>query len=498
MTSVQNHPLPLSGNKLIALFLLLGLFSACDLFRPLVTPIPPPQKDKEKEEDLGEIGGGRVYNPETGQFESAEEVLVQRMDTIRWRQISTRDYPPITSDTKATDISSTANSPRDGERGSKLLNNYNVAILLPFMANRFGDGEDRLDPNARWAIEFYSGIKLALAQLNEEGINLTVNTYDTKGDPRQVELLLQKEANTFNNTHLIFGTVRSECATLVANFAKQREIPFVSPFIASTSITRQNPYYIQVTPSLATHLEATTKHIKDNYNSDQVVIVAKKNEDELKRMQYIQQINQALSGSSYAKRFEELVIEDSSPNLGKTNIAQLLRAGRTTVFFIPSWSDKAFIFAFLRKAFASRSNNTPIVVYGMRQWRFFDDADFNHYENLKLHISSEYNLDVYLPEVRTFRQRHYEQYGKAPSAEAIRGYENMLYFGRMLHLRGTKFFQFFEEETKTYFHTKFEFVPVQAEGENSARRDKLDNIDRFENKFVHILKFEDFYFQSVK
>lgn len=498
MTSVQNHPLLLSGNKLIALFLLLGLLSACDLFRPIVTPVPPAKKDKEKEEDLGEIGGGRVYNPETGQYESADEVLIQRMDTIRWREISTRDYPPITSDAKATDIGKADNKVRDGERGSKLLNSYNVAILLPFMADRFKDGEDRLDPNARWAIEFYSGIKFALAQLNSEGINLKVNTYDTKGDPRQVELLLQTEANTFNSMHLLFGTVRGECATLVANFAKKREIPFVSPFIASTNVTSQNPYYIQVVPSLATHLEATTKHIKDNYNSDQVVIVTKKNQDELKRMQYIQQVNQALSGSSYAQRFQELVIEDDSPNLGRTNIQPLLRSGRTTVFFIPSWSDKAFIFAFLRKAFASRSTNTPIVVYGMRQWRFFDDADFNHYEALKLHISNEYNLDTYQPEVRTFRQQYYEQYGKAPSAEAVRGYENMLYFGRMLHKRGTKFFQFFEEEKQTYFHTKFEFVPVIGEGESAARRDKMDNADRFENKFVHILKFEDFYFQAAK
>ncbi|NJK83237.1 MAG: hypothetical protein HC912_04900, partial [Saprospiraceae bacterium] len=199
MTSVQNHPLPLSGNKLIALFLLLGLFSACDLFRPLVTPVPPNQKEKEQEkekeeEDLGEIGGGRVRNPETGQFESSDEVLVQKMDTIRWREIATRDYPPITSETKTTDIGNTDNQVRDGERGSKLLNSYNVGILLPFMADRFKDGEDRLDPNARWAIEFYSGIKFALAQLNAEGITLNVNTYDTKGDPRQIELLLQQES----------------------------------------------------------------------------------------------------------------------------------------------------------------------------------------------------------------------------------------------------------------------------------------------------------------
>ncbi len=492
MTSVQNLPLLLSGNKttIIGLFCL-ALLSSCDLFKPL--QVPPSTEKEEKEEDLGEIGGGRVYNPETGEFESADDVLVEKMDTIRWRDISTTSYPPITSEGATADTDDGVIA--EGERGTIYLESYNVGILLPFFTDRFNEREENLDRRSLWAIEFYSGAKLALDQLNTEGINLNISVYDTKADARATEQLLRNEMEFLPNAHLLMGTVRGENAKIVANYAKENKIPFISPFSASSGVTNDNPYYIQVNPTLGTHLERITKHLRDNYNSDQVIIVTQNDRSQFDRMQYIQQVNSALAGSDFAPTFEHLTISDDSPNLASTDLTKFVRTGRETVFFLPLWEDKQFIYAFLRKAFIANQNN-PVVIYGMPQWKSFEDVDYNYYENLSVHISSEFYIDLYKTDIRAFKKRYFDTYGKVPSAESYRGYDDMLYFGRMLNQRGTNFTAFFEEEQQAYFHTKFEFAPVAEETQNT-RRNELPTTKRIENKFVHILKFENFYFQPV-
>lgn len=492
MTSVQNLLLLLSGNKIgIVCLICLGLLSSCDLFKPL--QVPPSSEEKEKEEELGEIGGGRVYNPETGEFESSDEVLVERMDTIRWRDISTTSYPPIISDGTTSEID--AGVIAEGERGTVYLESYNVGVLLPFFTDRFNAGEENIDRRSLWAIEFYSGAKLALDQLNSEGINLNVSVYDTKADARTTEQLLRTETEFLPNTHLLMGTVRGESAKVVAEYAREKKIPFVSPFSASSNVTEENPYYIQVNPTLATHLEVVTRHLRDNYNTDQIVIVTQNDRSQFDRMQYIQQLNAALAGSSFTPQLEHLTISDDSPNLGKTDLTKFIRTGRETVFFVPLWEDKQFIYAFLRKAFIANQDN-PVIVYGMPQWKSFDDVDYNYYENLSVHISSEFYIDPYITDIREFKRRYFDAYGKTPSAESYRGYDDMLYFGRLLNKRGTNFTAFFEEEKTPYFHTKFEFAPVSAEDQKS-RRGELPSTERMENKFVHILKFENFYFQPV-
>ncbi|MEL6945899.1 MAG: hypothetical protein AAFO82_24860, partial [Bacteroidota bacterium] len=162
MISVRNLLQQLNGNSFLVFLLSVFFFSSCELFKPIQGTR---DKDKEeKEEELDPIGGGRIYNPETGEFEETPEVLVDKMDTIRWREISTREYPPITTEGVLTDNSGGGRDVLigEGEFGTQLLRSYNVSMMLPFLTDRFDGSDPNLDPNARWAVQFYTGAKLAM------------------------------------------------------------------------------------------------------------------------------------------------------------------------------------------------------------------------------------------------------------------------------------------------------------------------------------------------
>ncbi|MEM9846846.1 MAG: ABC transporter substrate-binding protein, partial [Bacteroidota bacterium] len=502
MISVQSLLQRLNGNKFTFILIgaLLFALSSCDLLKPLPKD---KDRDKEKEEELDPIGGGRIYNPETGEFEKSDEVVLETMDTIRWREISAREYPPITTEGLATENSDGGRGQvlEEGEFGTQLLSSYNVSMMLPFLTDRFDGSESNLDLQSRWAVQFYTGAKIAIEQLDQERTNLKVSVYDTKADERILNEVLQRDTGFIASSHLVMGTVKGECVARMAQYAKAQQVPFVSPFSANTKITKENPYYIQINPSIATHLKAITRHARSNYNSDQIVVVAKRGDQSEAIMNYIQELNYEIAGSNYAPRFEELVIQDDSPTMENTNLDVVMRSGRTTVFILPimrdrEGKDKDFIYAFLRKAYlASRSNGNSVVIYGMRHWQYYDDADPNYFENLNVHISSEYYVDKYSEVVRDFRRRYYDLYGTVPSAEAFRGFDNMLYFGRMLKKHGTKFYEFFNREVENALHTTYNLEPITPIVENNYGQEIYGTPDRFENQYVHILKFEDYYFQ---
>lgn len=487
MISVPNLLLRLNGNNgFVLLLLLLFIGTSCDLFRPAQTGVGG--RDKE-EDDLDIISGGRVFNPETGEYEHAGEVVVENMDTIRWRDIPVTSYPPITSEGLSEEI--VDRSIGTGNQGTEFKQTYNVSVLLPFMTDRFNPSSTEIYNNSIWAIQFYAGVKLAFEQLESEGVKLNVTVLDTKADDQTLKAILDQNT-ALASSNLILGGVRKGDVVALADYALRNKIPYVSPYNASGDVTQANPYYIQVNPTLLSHLEAITKHAAENYRPEQVVLVVQNKPEEIARLDYIQQIYRSLAGRSTNTKFEEAVIQDNSANYQNLNINPLLRKGQETVFIVPSWSDPAFVLAFLRKAFIANRYN-PITVYGMPQWMELENADYEYYEALNLYVSSASYTDPYAPDTQEFRRKFYQRYGTSPDLEAYRGYDDMLYFGRMLKQHGTKFPLFLDQEPQNMLHTRFRFEPVVDV--TQSRTENYRQMDRYENKFVYILGFENYYYQ---
>ena len=498
MTSVQNRPLLLSGNNIFALALALLLFASCDMFAPIQTTQPGGDNKEEEEEDLGEVRGGRVYNPDTGEYEDAESVMTEEMVTVKWEEVPTSEYEPIGSDrTTPIDTEDPIDSEDEAGDNPDLRENYNVALMLPFLTNRFTTEDTEINKSSKWAIQFYAGAKVAFDKLEEEGINLTVSVMDTEANPNTVGGLLQDPA--VQSADLIMGSVQKSCAQRIANHAKTRQVPFVSPYIASQGIAKENPYYIQVKPTLPTHLEVLVKHVIDNNTKENIVLIRREDEKEAAIMQYLQQLHEDIAGSEYTTPLSEAIISDETATLENFDIEPILKPSRKTVFVVTSWEDKAFVNSFLQKAFnAVREKAHEVTVYGMPQWSNFRGMDYEYYEKLNLHISSEQYVDSYAADVREFKKAYFDKYGETPTIEAFRGYDDMLYFGRMLQKHGVNFHEHFGEEQADMFHTRFELTPVTEVTTDAFGQEEYGPVERFENQFVYILEFDNYHFQPAK
>ncbi len=498
MISAQNHRQLLNGSKWLTLmFVILFAASSCDFFRKAQGNTTANRQDNKEEDNLDEITGKRVYDPETGTYVVVDELPKENMDTIYWRETSTSDYPSILSEGVESASGNLVQRIGLGENGSELFSSYIVSVFLPYATNSFNAEQGTISPVSTWAMHYYAGTKIALDELEEEGVKLNVSVFDSEGSPRQVSSILSRE-DDLQTANLIIGPYRGETVSLVASFVTRNNATFVSPYFVPNTDNQRNPNYIQVKPSIKSHCEALVNHARKYYDTDQIVVVSRNTPDELQAVSFLQNENRVISGGQDTTRFEEYIIsvDEQSQSLDEVDVLPLVELRDTTVFIVPSWSNELFVYSFLRKLDLTRSQgNAEIIVYGMPQWTSFERIDFDYYDKLNVHVSSSSYLNPVSEEVQEFKRVFFERFGIIPNEEAYLGRDVMLYFGRMLKKHGTKFQYALPGDPGKYLHTYFEFdrvvIPTTTGEENLPTQ-------KFENKFLNILKFEDFQFKPVE
>lgn len=440
--------------------------------------------------------GRKVYNPKTGRYEFPTDVT-GKMDTIKWSDAGLSANDPIESDpSEYLEEDPTISDPDGGgnnnNNGAGILSVYNVAIMIPFNAYKANDLEGRIHSSSLPTLHFYEGAKLALNQLSSEGANLNVSVMDTERSESEINSILNRSA--LQNAHMIIGPYSSKSLEKVAVFAKTNQKTLISPLNTSGNITSENPFYLQTNPSLQSHCETIMKHALDHYSADQIVLVVRDKGAEVDRLKYFQDTHKLVSGPNATPLKEYRIDSKIAEEFGELDLGSYITEDQTTVFIVPSYSNETFVSNIMRQIEIVKGKN-DVVVYGMPRWMQYDRISYDYFENLKLHVSSANFIDKYDEKVKDFIKKFYEEYGALPEEEAFQGYDITLYFGRQLMKHGTNFKDIIDTETAQMLSTKFDFERnVTPE---DAAQERFDKINYIENKYVNILKFEDYHFQKV-
>ena len=498
-------------STIIALCGVVFLFASCDLFKSV------PKENTVYDEIPGEIKGGKVYNPETGKEEDVDYIPTN-MDTINWRKNPSSDAPPImtngqnnggtsgnnpnTGDNTNPDNNGNGSSNPGGQTNTPvdypttMKSSYNVAMMLPFVTNKFNSFDSEIYAKSEWAIQYYGGAQIALDRLKSEGINLNINVLDTQGSEGKVNSEISNNP-AIQNADLIIGPYRSVNVRQVAQYAKGRQIPVVSPYSAASNVSNDNPFLVQVNPSLNTHIEKIAEHALSKFNAEQIVLVVRNKVEERARLALFQNAHKTIAKSDDVTPFREFVIEDD----GKYDdldvaISNYIVNGSSTVFIVPTWSNEVFVNSFLRQVEIARKSYDKVTVYGMPQWMEYANTDYTYFEKLDVHVSNSFFVQKDTEDTRAFRQSFYNRYGNRAEKAAYLGYDVMLYFGRQIHNRGTQFQQYLPENTSDMLHAKFMFEPV-FDAAVGTGTDANAQVERYENRFVHLLEFENYQWKKA-
>lgn len=394
---------------------------------------------------------------------------------------------------------------------TELLDNYEVLLLLPFLTNRLDNLQGRFNNISEWSLNFYGGVQMALDELKATELGMHLTVMDSEGSQEKVRYLLANRAMK-DSTHLIIGPYRRVNIQEVAKFGKEKEINVVSPYSAASNLTENNPHFIQVRPSLETHCRSLANHALNNYPADKIILVGQDRPLERKSFEYFQEAFFEKVGTRDTNRLEQLLIDPSTGSIADMALNSFMAGRDTAVFLVSAWSseDESFVYSFLRQLevtkYPDKSDREEdeaveewqepeITVYGTPVWKDFDRVDLDYFEKMKVHISSHIFLDASATDIRKFRRAYFERYGNLPPEEAFLGYDVMKYFGKMLLENGTQFQYFLEGAEMDGLHTRFEFERVV---DPTATAEENPPIKQFENKYVHILQFQDYQFRLVE
>jgi hypothetical protein len=474
------------------------LFS-CGSSKPIVKTPP-------KSETLPEIESKIVFNTKTGKYDTIYSN--SKLDTVNWKPASPKTKPPIGTTTSTT----TNNGKNTNSNGKNTKNNgsttpidygkknnedvkapknsvfhstYRITYALPFYTDKYNELDKELYEKSDWALNFYAGAKLALDTLGAEGISLKINTADTKANENELAIALASEEA--RKADVVIGAETRKNVEVAAAWAKQNDKIFISPYNPSADIVTDNKQFVQLNPSLQSHCQAIVKSALKGTRAENIVVVVRDKTNEKEALAYMQEANQKAGNST---RFREIVIDEKA-GLVAIDFKSYIKSGENTVFLIPVWNGETFIYSLLKKLENSKGRNN-LTVYGMPQWANFQVNGFDAFEPLHVHIPQPSYIDPDNARVKAFKKAYFFKYNTSPDDEAFRGYDITLYTGRMLYKYGTKFNEILDKLPYQGVETTLQF-----EKEKSTNFESLDAYDRWANKYMTILKFENGYFQKV-
>ncbi len=458
MISVQNHLLRLNGSRIAALFIVGSLLlSSCGIF------------SSSRSNGSGDVTSEQNQNPDKAE-----------VDTVQWTKIPEDKFPPIKTDKKEEETTTSSKGKKEA---------YRMACFLPMNSQRIDlSVEDPNEMRSLKYIHYYAGMQFALEDLEEAGMKLTMDVFDSKDDPNHVKSILSSRLAT--DTDVILGSIKKESLKELARFGKKNEIPVISPWYSSKSVTRNNPYYVQLNPFLTEHYRAITEHALAHFDPSQIYLLGREGTKDLSRFKYFQETCQELTDGetlntfpfytdSLTQEFEifkDIILQDSA-----------------TVFIIPNFSsrDAQYIYDVLRRINVEKMDH-EVYVYGMPIMYMMDKMTYEYYTNMNIRIVMSRFTNTSTEEAKSFEARYFRRYNDYPRGEAFEGYDNVMFIGQMLQEYGLDFLDHLDDDMMEYFSARFDIQPVFTGDVEDG------TVNYFENQNLRIIQFVDNQFRSLK
>lgn len=319
-------------------------------------------------------------------------------------------------------------------------------------------------------LEFYEGARIAIDSLRKAGLSVNLYVWDSERNGNKLREILNSWE--FRDIDLIVGPFFPEEVAIVSNYARQNQIPIVTPVSTQKDFLLGNPYLYQVTPSVLAELEQSSLFLTD-FPANNFVIIHKNDPDEIENVQRMK--DYLFRHFSMKNEFNQVVIKEIIANDSlPVNIEQSLNRGNDN-FVVMVSKNQAFITDIVNRL-NILSNTYSISLFGMYDWQRYTNLDIEYFHNLTLHYSAPSYVDYSKPEVKKFLKEFRKLYKAEPSEYGFLGFDVFYYFLNALKSFGPDFTTCLPYMKIGLVHGDFMFRKMNEEG-------------GFENHGLSIIRF---------
>ena len=362
-------------------------------------------------------------------------------------EIAAGNYDPLRVDPVTVDpAQARATADEDDDFDDSVMDpfagkgNVELGILLPF--NAAGRASET-------NMDFYSGVLMALHDLESAGIKTVLNVYDLQdGVPSAAEL---------GRNDFILGPITSTDLSTVLERADGKT-QVISPLDQrAATLADSRAGFIQAPSSPESQYADLAAWAADDLQRDDRIIL----------------VTEKVSGSTApAVGVRNALVEAGTPFEGVSwtvaegrslPAALTSRLTKTGVNRIIVASEKeAFVGDMVRNLVLLLGRGYRFAMYAPSKVRTFETIDGSTYHQNDLHISSPYFADYDTPRVKSFVRSYRALYRTEPSQFAFQGYDLARYFTSLVSKYGNRWTRALTRVPDSGLHTDFRFEKTPA------------------------------------
>ncbi|MET3979259.1 hypothetical protein ABIB62_001845 [Mucilaginibacter sp. UYP25] len=300
-----------------------------------------------------------------------------------------------------------------------------ISLILPFGLDHAAAGQTYTAAKLKMAnmsVEYYQGFKLALDSLTANGSNYKLQIFDSKDDAAQAHsLALNPQVKT---SEIIVGPVFPDDVKAFTGMLTSARKPIISPLSPAAPATFKNQNLVTMTPPLEYHAMGAATYIAKSIKPKKVFILESGFSDE---KLYTTPFKQTLDSLS-KRKIQVINITITRGNL--TPLVKLLSPTDQNIFLVPS-TKQAFLMVTLR-SLDTLNKNFQVTLFGHPSWQKYAFLKAALLQRLNTHITSTDKVDYKSAETNAFLRSYRRAYHVEPTDFAIKGFDQGLYFGKLL------------------------------------------------------------------
>jgi len=233
-----------------------------------------------------------------------------------------------------------------------------------------------------------------------------------------------------------------------------------------------NPYVCKVSPSTTLQIEQMANFVVDTFSTQNIILV---NNGSLKEAGFYNAFKATANKSLLEKGHATADTVKEVTGLG--GVQNVLSSTKANIVVLPS-NNQSYVTEFIGKLNQMKDKHN-IILFGLQNWNTYDNLDLEYLNNLSLHTPANNFVDYSNVQAQQFIQRYRDKYKTEPQSYSYQGFDITYYFLAALQKDGAGFLNTLPDNKQKCLETSFQFSQFPAES-------------GFENKFVYILKYQDY------
>ena len=331
-----------------------------------------------------------------------------------------------------------------------------ISLILPFALNNLSAGYTNEGlKQANLSADFYQGFKLALDSLTAFGYNYELHVFDSQGQAAQARALASNPQIRVSD--LIVGPVYPDDMKAFAGMFTSARNPIVSPLSPAAPSAIGNQNLVTVAPPLQYHAIAAAKYAIKKMKSKKMFVLNSGFTADKEYLGYFKKAVDSLTNKTV--QFTDIVISKGDLSA----IIPRLSATTDNIFVVPS-TNQQFLTVTLQ-ALEDLSAKYPVITFGHPNWEKFTFLKADQLQRLRTHITNSDKVDYKAAATLKFLRSYRKAYKIEPSEYAIKGFDEGMYFGKLLAASSTAYVKAdFERTNFTGIHNNYNFVRLPGVG----------------------------------